>query len=222
MMNNNLFSIFDITTNNLLSLNYMSMIMALIMMPTPFWMTPSRMMMIFSSMNSLMLNEMSNILKIKKSNINCIMLISLFLIIFINNIISLFPYIFPLNSHMSFSMSYALPLWISIMIALMKNYKTTLIHLTPQSTPSILMPLMVIIETISNLIRPITLSIRLSANIIAGHLIITLISNNINKHFMSMIIILTQSMLMLLELMISFIQAYVFSILMTLYSAETN
>jgi F-type H+-transporting ATPase subunit a len=50
-------------------------------------------------------------------------------------------------------------------------------HLVPQGTPGVFIPFMVCIETIINVIRPGTLAVRLSANIIAGHLLITLIGN---------------------------------------------
>jgi len=52
-----------------------------------------------------------------------------------------------------------------------------LAHLLPQGTPTALMPFIVIIEITRTLIRPITLCVRLTANLIAGHLLITLLGN---------------------------------------------
>ncbi|WP_414887680.1 F0F1 ATP synthase subunit A, partial [Sphingomonas sp. Leaf339] len=52
-----------------------------------------------------------------------------------------------------------------------------LAHLVPQGTPPVLIPFIVCIETIRNIIRPLTLAVRLSANIIAGHLLLTLLGN---------------------------------------------
>ena len=52
------------------------------------------------------------------------------------------------------------------------NYNFFLSHLVPTGTPYVLIPFMVIIELISRVIRPLTLSVRLAANIVAGHLLI--------------------------------------------------
>jgi len=97
-----------------------------------------------------------------------------------------------------------------------------LIHLTPSGTPFILMPFVVIIESIRLLIRPLTLSIRLTANIIAGHLLLTLLgSSGINLNSSTiLILVITQILLYILEISVSIIQAYVFSILATLYRRE--
>jgi len=55
-----------------------------------------------------------------------------------------------------------------------------LAHLVPMGTPSVLIPLIVIIEITRNLIRPIALAVRLTANLIAGHLLIALLGNTFN------------------------------------------
>jgi F-type H+-transporting ATPase subunit a len=97
-------------------------------------------------------------------------------------------------------------------------------HLVPQRTPGVLMPFIVIIESISNLIRPLTLSIRLSANIIAGHLLITLLGNQLASAGIERLplLIFVQLILVTLEIAVSVIQAYVFSILITLYIREVR
>lgn len=97
-----------------------------------------------------------------------------------------------------------------------------LVHLIPQGTPSALIPFIVLIETISNLIRPGTLAVRLTANIIAGHLLIVLLSSAtpLTPFFLSPILFNAQVALSLLETAVAFIQAYVFSVLVTLYIAE--
>jgi F-type H+-transporting ATPase subunit a len=91
-------------------------------------------------------------------------------------------------------------------------------------TPYVLIPFIVLIELVSNVIRPITLSVRLAANLVAGHLLMTLVSSPIvNSNIISIIILLScLYLLIILESAVAFIQAYVFSILRTLYLAEVN
>jgi F-type H+-transporting ATPase subunit a len=95
-------------------------------------------------------------------------------------------------------------------------------HLVPQGTPGILIPFIVCIETISNIIRPGTLAVRLSANIIAGHLLITLMGNTGPgiRSFIVLILVIGQLCLLFLESAVSIIQGYVFAVLSTLYSSE--
>jgi F-type H+-transporting ATPase subunit a len=83
---------------------------------------------------------------------------------------------------------------------------------------------MVCIETISNIIRPGTLAVRLAANIIAGHLLLTLLGNTGNSlpHFLIILLIGAQIALLVLESAVSIIQSYVFAVLRTLYSREVN
>jgi F-type H+-transporting ATPase subunit a len=94
--------------------------------------------------------------------------------------------------------------------------------LVPQGTPSVLIPFIVCIETIRNIIRPGTLAVRLTANIIAGHLLITLLGNTGNSlsYFLLSFLIIGQIALLILESAVAIIQAYVFAILSTLYSRE--
>ena len=94
-------------------------------------------------------------------------------------------------------------------------------HLVPLGTPFVLMGFMVLIETVRNLIRPITLSVRLAANIIAGHLLIVLLGSAITLRGSIMLCgVSALSLLLLLELAVAFIQSYVFMVLVGLYSAE--
>nr|APC62426.1 ATP synthase F0 subunit 6 [Eretmocerus sp. WTT-2016] len=152
-----------------------------------------------------------------------LLFLSLFIFILLNNFMGLFPYIFTSTSHLSMNLCFSMILWISMMLFGWVNYLNNMfIHLVPQGTPKILMPFMVMIETISNVIRPVTLSVRLTANMIAGHLLMTLISSTgINLNFFFLIFMLMiQNLLIILELSVSMIQAYVFMILSTLYSNE--
>lgn len=117
----------------------------------------------------------------------------------------------------------ALPLWVGFMLhGCVFNTSNLLVHLIPNGTPTILIPFIVLIETIRNIIRPLTLSIRLAANIIAGHLLITLLTSATP---ITPIIFLpflggAQLALATLEVAVAMIQAYVFRVLLTLYASE--
>lgn len=95
-------------------------------------------------------------------------------------------------------------------------------HLVPVGTPRFLIPIIVIIETVRNIIRPLTLSIRLAANIVAGHLLLTLLGSQgpILRVSNLIFLIIGLFMLLLLEVAVACIQSYVFTILRSLYLNE--
>nr|YP_010875374.1 ATP synthase F0 subunit 6 [Balta curvirostris]WGW15121.1 ATP synthase F0 subunit 6 [Balta curvirostris] len=222
----NLFSVFDPSTMNNLPLNWLSTLMGIFMIPMSFWLIPSRYMMMWNLIIFNLHKEFKMLIGFKFINKgSTLIFISLFSMILFNNFMGLFPYIFTSTSHLILTFSLALPLWFSFMLfGWINNTKNMFAHLVPQGTPPILMPFMVCIETISNLIRPGTLAVRLSANMIAGHLLLTLLGNTgsmLNLSLLS-ILIFTQIMLLTLESAVSIIQSYVFVVLSTLYSSEIN
>nr|YP_010500037.1 ATP synthase F0 subunit 6 [Cryptocephalus dimidiatipennis]UWV18201.1 ATP synthase F0 subunit 6 [Cryptocephalus dimidiatipennis] len=224
-MMTNLFSSFDPSTNLNTSINWSSTIISMMMIPSLFWLIPSRLSFFWNKLIFLLHKEFKILILNKKSQGSTLMLVSLFSIILFSNFMGMFPYIFTSTSHMVMTLSLALPIWLSFMIyGWINNTTHMLAHLVPQGTPPILMPFMVCIETISNLIRPGTLAIRLSANMIAGHLLMTLLGNTGSQLSLMMInlLIIIQIALIILESAVSIIQSYVFAILATLYSSEVN
>nr|YP_009971699.1 ATP synthase F0 subunit 6 [Palaestes abruptus]QNG56279.1 ATP synthase F0 subunit 6 [Palaestes abruptus]QNG56409.1 ATP synthase F0 subunit 6 [Palaestes abruptus] len=218
----NLFSSFDPSTNLNLSLNWLSTMLGLMIIPSMYWFFPSRLNILWMKI-LLTLHKEFKILINSEIKGNTLIFVSLFSLILFNNFLGLFPYIFTSTSHMILTLTLALPLWISFMMfGWINNTIHMFAHLIPQGTPPILMPFMVCIETISNLIRPGTLAIRLSANMIAGHLLMTLLGNTgpILSSYMMIILIITQILLLILESAVAIIQSYVFSVLSTLYSSE--
>nr|QRG31126.1 ATP synthase F0 subunit 6 [Chrysochares punctatus] len=224
-MMTNLFSSFDPTSNFYISMNWMSTFLGLMFIPISIWFIPSRLTFLWNTIIMNLHKEFKILISNKKSQGSTIIMISLFLMILFNNFLGLFPYIFTSTSHLIFSLTLSLPLWLSFMIyGWINNTTNMLAHLVPQGTPPILMPFMVCIETISNIIRPGTLAIRLTANMIAGHLLMTLLGNTGStlNFYMINLLIIVQILLLILESAVAIIQSYVFSVLTTLYSSEMN
>lgn len=219
----NLFSIFDPSSNFNISINWISIPLIIIFIPSIYWIIPNNLRIIYSKIIKLLNNEFKTIINNKNNNNFTLIFISIFIFIILNNFIGLFPYIFTGTRHLILNLTLALPLWISLLLfGWLKKTNHIFSHLVPQGTPIILIPFIVCIETISNIIRPITLTVRLTANIIAGHLLLTLLGNlgpNLPKLLVP-ILILIQILLLSLESAVAIIQSYVFSVLLTLYSRE--
>nr|AFQ62227.1 ATP synthase F0 subunit 6 [Glaphyrus comosus] len=220
-MMTNLFSSFDPSTC-IGSLNWLSTLLGLLFIPSMYWLIPSRFNMMWNKI-LLILHKEFKILIGSKFTGSTLIFISLFSLILFNNFLGLFPYIFTSSSHLTLTLALAFPLWLSFMIYGWFNYTIDMLaHLVPLGTPPALMPLMVCIETISNIIRPGTLAVRLAANMIAGHLLLTLLGNAGSNLMIIMLnlLILGQLLLLILESAVAIIQSYVFAILATLYSSE--
>nr|YP_010238575.1 ATP synthase F0 subunit 6 [Cephenemyia stimulator]QTE20632.1 ATP synthase F0 subunit 6 [Cephenemyia stimulator] len=225
-MMTNLFSVFDPSSSFLnLSLNWLSTFLGILMIPTTYWLMPSRYHIMWNNITFILHKEFKMLLGPLSSNGSSLIFISLFSMILYNNFMGLFPYIFTSTSHLTLTLTMALPLWLSFMLfGWINNTQHMFTHLVPQGTPAVLMPFMVCIETISNIIRPGTLAVRLTANMIAGHLLLTLLGNTGSSlsSILISILLITQIALLVLESAVSMIQAYVFAVLSTLYSSEVN
>nr|UCC45978.1 ATP synthase F0 subunit 6 [Eumenotes sp. HEM140] len=221
-MMTNLFSTFDPSTSIKMSLNWISSLLWMLILPLSFWLLPNRLNSVINYLLTMMNNEFKLMLHPKNKGIT-IMSITLFLMILVNNALGLLPYIFTSSSHLTFTLTLSIPLWLSIMLfGWMNQTKMMLAHLVPTGTPSLLMPFMVLIETISNLIRPGSLAVRLTANMIAGHLLMSLLGNMVmqSENYIMPLLMVIQITLMLFETAVAMIQAYVFSVLSTLYMSE--
>nr|YP_009502960.1 ATP synthase F0 subunit 6 [Nassarius hepaticus]YP_009572202.1 ATP synthase F0 subunit 6 [Nassarius conoidalis]AND76345.1 ATP synthase F0 subunit 6 [Nassarius hepaticus]AND76358.1 ATP synthase F0 subunit 6 [Nassarius conoidalis] len=151
----------------------------------------------------------------------------LFLFLILMNMSGLIPYVFSPTSHLAVSLSLGLPLWLTLIVsAVFYNPSSVVAGLLPMGAPAPLNPFLVIIETVSIMVRPITLSVRLTANMSAGHIVLTLIGNYLTASFFlssifSMLLLLSiQVLYTIFEFGISLIQAYIFCLLITLYSDE--
>lgn len=148
------------------------------------------------------------------------LLMSLILFIFLLNISSMFCFNFARTSQTRLVLSLRLIFWFPLIAFKIKtNLKGFLSHTIPEGTPIFLVSLLFIIEIIRSLIRPITLTVRLVANILAGHLLIILLSKLV---FSITPIALIYACLNLVEIFVSFIQAYIFTTIICLYFSEID
>nr|AAL50135.1 ATP synthase 6 [Alouatta pigra]AAL50137.1 ATP synthase 6 [Alouatta pigra] len=157
-----------------------------------------------------------------------LMLMALITFIALNNLLGMTPYAFTPTTQLSMNLAMAIPLWTAtVLMGLRFKTKASLAHFLPQGTPMPLIPMLIIIETISLFIQPIALAVRLTANITAGHLLmhllgdttLTLLSSYIPS---SMITIVITILLIMLELGVALIQAYVFTLLVSLYLHDNS
>nr|NP_795773.1 ATP synthase F0 subunit 6 [Galaxias maculatus]BAC58178.1 ATPase subunits 6 [Galaxias maculatus] len=155
-----------------------------------------------------------------------LVLTSLMVFLITLNMLGLLPYTFTPTTQLSLNMGLAVPLWLATVIIGMRNQPTAALgHLLPEGTPVPLIPVLIIIETISLFIRPLALGVRLTANLTAGHLLIQLIATAafVLLPLMPAVALLTSAVLFLLTLLevaVAMIQAYVFVLLLSLYLQE--
>jgi len=222
----NLFSSFDpiVTLFRFsLSANWLSAIIPIIILPQTFWRVNSQLIKFLERVIEYIKRELTAVFRTLIIPGTVFIYLRFFFFIFFCNFIGLFPYTFTSSRHIVFTLTIALPIWLGRMLWSIKNqYNSLLAHLVPTGTPNVLIPVIVIIETVRRIIRPGTLSIRLAANIVAGHLLLTLLGSQGPSLSINIITILIVGLVLLLclELAVACIQAYVFTILRSLYLNE--
>jgi len=220
-----LFSRFDPSSSVFIFNNWFSLLIPLILIPRFFWLAPNANLIIIESIKSTLHNEIKILLGEGSPKGGTIFFFGLFTFLVFNNFLGLFPFIFTGTSHIVTNFSLSLPLWFAFILLGWVNYTNSIFaHLVPQGTPSALISFIVIIETVSNTIRPGTLAVRLSANIIAGHLLLTLLGNQTaaSSNLPLLALLITQVALLVLESAVAIIQAYVFIVLTSLYLSEST
>lgn len=223
MIITNLFSVFDPSSILGLSINWTRSFIFLIVLTPLYWITPTKIFIITNFIATKIHNEFKTLMGPTSFVGRTIPFVALFIFIIVNNVAGLFPYIFTASSHIALTLTLSLPLWLTFIVYGWFNYtKHILAHLVPQGTPGALIPFIVLIETIRNTIRPLTLAVRLMANIVAGHLLITLLGNQTEmaSGIILMGLLTTQIILLTLESAVAVIQSYVFAVLSTLYARE--
>ncbi len=152
------------------------------------------------------------------------LIFSLFTFILICNFLGMTPYSFTSTSQVAVTLSIALLCFLVITIyAIWRNGLGGFIHMfLPAGVPWWMAPLIFLIELFSFLIRPITLSVRLFANMVAGHVLLKVIAGFIISLGFLGILPFAFSILMTgFELFVAVLQAYIFAILVCAYLSET-
>lgn len=217
----NLFSVFDPSSYFGISINWLIILLVLIIIPIKYYLVDRGFFLIFKSVFLGVRKVFREISFPNYIALNFLCVIT-FIYLVLRNLIGLFPFIFTSTAHPYVTLGIGLVLWISFfLIGWIKNFKIRAAHLVPNGSPLILAPLIVLIERVSHLIRPFTLSIRLAANIIAGHLIIGLLSRIRILNFLGFSLsLIFQRLLLVLEFGVAVIQGFVFRILLLLYALE--
>lgn len=218
----NLFSIFD-PSLNIISRSWIILFLIITLTPTLFW-TTGIFFLIYKNVINIWIKEVNYRIRHRKKGVYKI-ITTIFILLTLYNFFALFPFIFSVTSHLTITFPLAYRFWVGIIFfSFFKSFKDFLIHLIPTGTPVGLIRFIVLIEVIRNFIRPIALTFRLTANIIAGHLLIRLIGGAVLSLPLLFITLgsITQMLLVFMELGVSVIQAYVFSTLLLLYLSESE
>lgn len=217
----NLFSVFDPTSYFGISLNWLILLFIYIYVYVKYYIIDRS---IYIFFKKLFLNLRKVFDEISFPNHMALGLLSVitFFYLIVRNLLGLFPFIFTRTAHPIITLGFGVVFWLSFFfIGWFKNFKNRAAHLVPEGSPIFLSPLIVIIESIRHLICPFTLSIRLAANIIAGHLIVGLLASiSLINLFGFVRSILLQRILLILEFAVAVIQGFVFRILLLLYALE--
>jgi F-type H+-transporting ATPase subunit a len=153
----------------------------------------------------------------------------LFFFILLANLIGLVPFCFTVTSHLILVLFIALASNLTFLFLGIARigFKDFLKHFIPQAAPKLLIPLITLIEVVSYLIRTLSLSLRLFANMVAGHILLFILASfalkfvALESYVLVYFPILVMLLVFILEFAICFIQAYVFLILLSIYSAES-
>nr|APC60573.1 ATP synthase F0 subunit 6 [Clyomys laticeps] len=221
-MNENLFASFMTPTILGLPIVIFIIMFPIILFPNPKRLINNRVITLQQWLIKLILKQMMMIHSAKGRTWS-LMLTTLILFIGSTNLLGLLPHSFTPTTQLSLNLGMAIPLWAgAVLLGFRHKTKTSLAHFLPQGTPIPLIPMLIVIETISLFIQPMALAVRLTANITAGHLLMHLIGGATSVLFsisppaaLTTFVILL--LLTLLEFAVALIQAYVFTLLVSLY-----
>ncbi len=151
---------------------------------------------------------------------------SLFMFILTANLIGIVPYTFTVTSHLIVTLALALMVFLTVLLyGIYKNGFKFFKLFVPHGIPIYILPLIMVIEVISFLSRPVSHSVRLFANMLAGHITLKVFAGFVTSLsalgalgiFGSALPLAMTTALTALELLVAFLQAYVFTILTCIY-----
>lgn len=155
------------------------------------------------------------------------LIFSLFMLICVSNLIGIIPYTFTISSHIIVTVILALLVFFTVLIyGLYKNGLKFFRIFVPTGVPIYILPLVMFIEILSFLLRPVSHSVRLFANMLAGHIALKVFAGFVAMLGASlgalgwvggMLPLALTVALTALELLVAFLQAYVFAILTCIY-----
>ena len=156
-------------------------------------------------------------------------MISLFLFIMIGNVVGLFPFAFSFTSQLIVTVGIALIVFLaSIVIGLINQGTKYFKHFCPDGIPGYLVPFFILIEMVSFFFRPLSLGIRLFANMVSGHIMIEVIAGFAASiasiaavSYFAAIPIIVNVLLNIFKLVVCMLQAYVFVVLSCMYLSES-
>ncbi|MEX2295936.1 MAG: F0F1 ATP synthase subunit A [Dongiaceae bacterium] len=145
---------------------------------------------------------------------------TLFMFVLFCNLLGMIPYSFTVTSHIIVTFALAAVVFIGVTIIGFARHGAHFLKLfVPSGVPIFLLPLLIVIELISYLIRPVSLSVRLFANMLAGHTMLKVFGGFVvalgiigGWAPLAFVVALTG-----LEILIAFLQAYVFAVLTCIY-----
>lgn len=158
------------------------------------------------------------------------LIFTLFIVILMGNVLGLIPYSFTYTSHIIVTAALAMLIFFAVLIfGIIKNGLSFFKLFAPTGLPVWLLPIIIPIELISFLVRPITLSVRLFANMMAGHLMLKVFAGfcvifagmGWSGFLMSTVPVLFNSLLLAFELLVALLHAYVFAVLSCIYLKDT-
>lgn len=180
----------------------------------------------YASIYNIVVNQINT----KKGQIYFPFIYGLFLFILVNNLIGLIPYSFASTSHfiLTFFISFSVVLGATL-LGFNRHGLSFFSLFVPAGCPLALVPLLVLIEFISYLSRNVSLGLRLAANIMSGHMLLSILSGFTYKIMISSMLFFIIGLLPLtfilafsgLELAIAFIQAQVFVVLTCSYIKDS-